>query len=345
MNGNKKEGYSESQASENRKAFNSVSGNDLMLSVYEALQFVIERILPHGLYILAGSPKIGKSWLGLQMAHAVSTGSRFWEFAAMQGEVLYLALEDNYRRLQSRLKTIMSDNTDISRLYFTTASYGITDGLLEQIHSFLTDHCNTKFIIVDTLEHIRNSEYDKNMYAYDYRDMTKLREITDRYGLTLLLVHHTRKMYDPDPVNTISGSTGLVGAVDGVFILEKTKRSSRSAKLTIANRDTEDFCFTLDFDRDKCQWSLVSMDSEIESEEGICILIDDFLTDSWKGTATELSSELKNFSNDSDISPMSITRQIKSNSELFKSKYGISVRFERNRQCRVILLDRIGDAD
>jgi hypothetical protein len=77
----------------------------------------------------------------------------------------------------------------------------------------------TKLIIVDTLERIRDTEQDKSMYSCDYRDMTALRDITNKHKLTLLLVHHTRKMYDPDPLNTLSGSTGLVGSVDGVFVL------------------------------------------------------------------------------------------------------------------------------
>jgi hypothetical protein len=93
------------------------------------------------------------------------------------------------------------------------------------------------------LERVRDTEFDKNIYACDYRDMTLLHEITNKHKLTLLLIHHTRKLKDDDPLNTLSGSMGLVGSVDGIFVLEKDTRTGTDAKLTIANRDTEGFCF------------------------------------------------------------------------------------------------------
>jgi len=235
------------------KTLSTLDGNTLMAREFEPLRFSVERILPHGLFILAGSPKIGKSWLSLDLCQAVATGGKLWEFQAEQGDVLYLALEDNYNRLQNRLKQIDAEKMDISRLHMATASFGLQDGLLEQIHSFVAANPSTSLITIDTLEHIRNTEQTSNLYACDYRDMKRLREITGKHPLTLMLIHHTRKMYDPDPLNTISGSTGLVGAVDGVFVLEKAKRTNSEAKLTIANRDTEGFCFDLCFDSETCR--------------------------------------------------------------------------------------------
>jgi RecA-family ATPase len=202
-----------------------------MKQEFEPLQFGIDKILPHGLFILAGSGKIGKSWLALDMCAAVSSGGKLWDFAAEQGEVLYLALEDNHARLQGRLIKTEAEETDITRLHLATASFGISNGLIEQTHNFLTEYPDTKMIIVDTLERIRDGEQDRSMYSNDYRDMTALRDITNKHKLTLLLIHHTRKMYDPDPLNTLSGSTGLIGSVDGVFVLEKDKRTSHKAKL------------------------------------------------------------------------------------------------------------------
>ena len=340
MNSNKKEITVAAQGVDNRKVFSTINGNDLMAKKIEPLGFSIKEILPCGLFIFAGAPKIGKSWLALDICRAVATNGRLWEFEVEQGEVLYLALEDNHRRLQSRLKAIGADNEDISKLHFETDSFGIYDGLLEQIDNFMAVHSGTRLIVIDTLEHIRNGVYDRNIYASDYRDMKKLREITDRYKLTLLLIHHTRKMYDPSPMNTISGSTALPGATDGNFVLEKEKSTSNSAKLTIKNRDTESYCFTLNFERENCRWILVNKDGDADSEEAICILIDEFLNESWKGTATELSTELKKIDSSLDLSPLTITKQLKSNIELFKSKYNIIVRLERNRQSRFIMLDR-----
>ena len=210
------------------KTFDIIDGNTLMAQEYEPLQFAVEKILPHGLFILAGSGKIGKSWLSLDLCVNVATGGKLWEFSSEQDDVLYLALEDNYPRLQDRLNKIKEDDLDISRLKLTTASFGISSGLLEQTYNHLTKYPGTKLIVIDTLERIRDTEYNKSIYACDYRDMIALRSITDKHKLTLLLVHHTRKMAVPDPLNTLSGSMGLVGPVDGVFVLEKDNRAHPS---------------------------------------------------------------------------------------------------------------------
>jgi len=116
---------------------------------------------------------------------------------------------------------LKANDLDISRLHLTTASFGLQNGLLEQVHNFIAAYPNTNFIAIDTLERIRDGGRERDIYSCDYSDMSKLREITDKHKLTLLLVHHTRKMYDSDPLNTVSGSTGLIGAVDGAFVLMK----------------------------------------------------------------------------------------------------------------------------
>ena len=120
------------------KTFDIIDGNTLMAQEYEPLQFAIEKILPHGLFILAGSGKIGKSWLSLDLCVNVATGGKLWDFSSEQGDVLYLALEDNYPRLQDRLNKIKADSVDISRLKLATASFGINSGLMEQTNNHLT---------------------------------------------------------------------------------------------------------------------------------------------------------------------------------------------------------------
>ena len=329
-----------------KKMFTTINAAALMEQEFEPLQFSIDEILPHGLFILAGSGKIGKSWLALDACTAVSSGGKLWGFSAEQGEVLYLALEDTYRRLHSRLKKIEAEGTDITRLHLTTASFGINSGLIEQVHNFLADCPGIKLIIVDTLERIRDTEQDKNMYSCDYRDMTKLREITDKHSLTLLLIHHTRKMFDPDPLNTLSGSTGLVGSVDGVLVLEKEKRVGSKAKLTIANRDTESHCFKLEFDPDKCRWLFMGEDTGTTNapynDEHFCSLIVDFLKDkdAWRGTATELHNELKAIENGFDTDPANVKKKLVAAEEYFKDELGISVEFDRNHKDKLIYLTR-----
>ena len=327
------------------KTFTTIDGNTLMAQQYEPLQFAIEKILPHGLFIFAGSGKIGKSWLILDGAVAVATGNKLWDFSTEQGKVLYLALEDNYPRLQGRLTQMESDGTDISRLYLATASLGISTGMIEQTLNFLQTHPDTNLIIVDTLQCIRDTDCDSSMYSYDYKDMTALREITNQHKVTLMLIHHTRKMHDPDPLNMLSGSTGLVGAVDGVWVLEKEKRTSKKAKLTIANRDTEDYCFKLEFDGDKGRWLFIGSAADVEEDENewFCLLVDDFLQqDAWSGTATELCDALKKIDPDADITKLNIKKQLKGCAALLKKEFAIGVDFDRSNKSRAIYLTRQG---
>ena len=331
------------------KTFVTINAATLMSQEFEPLQFAIDKILPHGLFILAGSGKIGKSWLALDACTAVSSGGNLWDFSATQGEVLYLALEDTHRRLQERLKKIEADGTDISRLHLTTSSFGINSGMLEQVNNFLIAHPATSMIIVDTLERIRDTEQDKSMYSCDYRDMTKLREITDNYNVTLLLIHHTRKMYDPDPLNTLSGSTGLVGSVDGVFVLEKEKRVGNKAKLTIANRDTESYCFKLEFDSEKCKWLFVGDAADCKDEEKddpLTLLMLAFLNgkETWKGTATELCNGLKSIESNFDVTAAELSKRLRALEGFFKNELGIEFKYTRGKD-KLIYVTKTKKAD
>ena len=153
------------------KVFITMDGNTLLAKEFEPVRFSVEKILPHGLFILAGSPKIGNSWLSLDLCRTVATGGSLWDFHAEQGDVLYLALEDNYNRLHNRLKQMEAENLDIFRLHLATASFGIQNGLLEQIHNFVAVNPGTTLIAIDTLEYIRNNEQTSKLYSCDYRDM------------------------------------------------------------------------------------------------------------------------------------------------------------------------------
>jgi len=323
------------------KVFATIDGNSLMAQEYEPLQFAIDKILPHGIFIFAGSPKVGKSWLTLDMCRAISTGGKLWEFNTTQGDTLYLALEDKYNRLQGRLKQMKADNLDISRLHLTTASFGMDSGLFEQVHNFIAAYPDTNFIAIDTLERIRDGGRDRDIYSCDYSDMSKLREITDKHKLTLLLVHHTRKMYDPDPLNTVLGSTGLIGSVDGAFVLSKDKRTGNKAKLTISNRDTESFCFELRFDPDTCLWDFMGNSAEdSDDEDTLCFLLNDFLQDEWSGTATELCNELKSRDPNFNLIPTMIAKRLNASSGLLKKDYGIAYERDRSNKTKRIFLRR-----
>ena len=137
----------------------TVSAKDLLTQPIEPLGFTIDAILPHGLFILAGTSKIGKSWLTLDMSNCVASGDTFWNYRTTQGDVLYLALEDNNKRLQKRLSKVnpICDIDTPTDIHFVTKAQKLGSGLSEQIKEFLNAYPRTKLIVVDTLQYIRNT--------------------------------------------------------------------------------------------------------------------------------------------------------------------------------------------
>lgn len=158
-------------------------------------------------------------------------------------------------------------------------------------------HSDTTLIAIDTLQRIRETGNDKNSYASDYEHMTVLKKIADRFNIAILVVHHMRKMPDDDPINMVSGSTGIIGAVDSVFVLNKDKRSSNKAKMVITGRDVSDQILLLEFDRDFCIWRLVGKgEEEIAAHDCPALpVIASFMEsrDEWEGNATELLEHLQ----------------------------------------------------
>lgn len=132
----------------------TVSMTELYQTVYKSRPPIIDGLLYAGAYTLAGAPKIGKSFLVAQIAYHVSTGEKLWGYEVYQGTVLYLALEDDYQRIQSRM-FMMYSVEDSDKLHFTTAANKIGNGLDEQLEFFMREHPDTNLIIIDTMQKIR----------------------------------------------------------------------------------------------------------------------------------------------------------------------------------------------
>lgn len=217
----------------------TVSMNELYQNIYQSRPLVIDGLLYAGAYILAGAPKIGKSFLVAQLAYHVSTGQTLWEYEVRQGEVLYLALEDDYQRLQERMFRMFGVN-DTCNLHFATAAKQVGKGLDEQLENFVREYPATKLIIVDTLQKVREAAGDGYSYSGDYEVISRLKQFADKYGLCVLIVHHTRKQPAGDSFEMISGTTGLLGCADGAFLMQKEKRTDGKATLEIVGRDQSD---------------------------------------------------------------------------------------------------------
>lgn len=215
----------------------TVTGEDLMNAPLRPPNFIVDSFLSQGLHILAGSPKVGKSWLALWLAVTIAKGEQVWGMNAQRGTTLYLCLEDSTLRIQNRLFDITEDAP--ATAHFCTEAALIGVGLEEQLNSFLTEHSDTSLVIIDTLQMVRSTKRD-NTYANDYSDLSSLKRIADAHKIAILLIHHLRKESDDkDVFNRISGTTAISGAVDSSFTLVEEKRGSGKATLYCIGRDIE----------------------------------------------------------------------------------------------------------
>ena len=205
----------------NNFGLNTVSMTELYDTVYPPRRPIVNDLLYSGTYLFVGAPKVGKSFFMGQLAYHVAMGLPLWEYEVHQGTVLYLALEDDYARLQRRLSRMFGVE-ETSNLYFATQAKSVSEGLDQQLEGFIREHPDVRLIIIDTLQKVREIGGDRYSYASDYEIVTKLKTFSDRYGICLLVVHHTRKMEAEDSFDMISGTNGLLGAADGAFIMQKS---------------------------------------------------------------------------------------------------------------------------
>ena len=203
----------------NNAPLRTVDGATLMSQPLHLPNFVVDTLLAQGLHILAGSPKVGKSWLALWLAVTVAKGKPVWNMTSKQGTTLYLCLEDSVLRIQNRLFEITEDAP--SSVHFCTECALIGQGLEEQVETFLTAHPDTVLVIIDTLQMVR-PVHDAT-YANDYRDLSVLKRLADKHGIAILLIHHLRKEKAEDVFHRISGTTAISGAVDSNFTLVEEK--------------------------------------------------------------------------------------------------------------------------
>ena len=310
---NNAENTAKSANKKNPDDLETVSMMELYDTAYPPKLPIIDGLLYNGTYLFVGSPKIGKSFFMAQIGYHISKGLPLWGFSVRQGTVLYLALEDDYARLQKRLSQMFGMEGS-ENFYFATKSKSLNDGLERQLVTFVTEHKDARLIIIDTLQKVREVGGDKFSYASDYEIVTKLKVFSDKYGICFLVVHHTRKMESSDSFDMISSTNGLLGAADG------------------AGRDQQDQKLWLNFNRERCVWELTKTETELwkEPEDPVLEKIKELVTETtpeWAGTATELVEVLQ-----VEMQPNALSRKLNVSLERLILEYGIQYKTERGHE-------------
>jgi len=210
-----------------------------MALVLPARRYAIPEILPEGLGIFAGKTKTGKSWVALGLGVAVASGGRaFGKHAVEQGDVLYLALEDNEESLQERLGLLLQDTPPPKRLTFALAWRRTNEGGLYDIEAWLKANPEARLVMVDVLTKIRPRSKGNNGHQYeeDYEVCDPLKRLADKYNVAILLLHHLRKLTSEDPLDQILGSVGMSGAPDTAWVFKRARKDPRATLLITGRR-------------------------------------------------------------------------------------------------------------
>jgi hypothetical protein len=233
-------------------------------------KWAIPGILPEGLSILGAKPKHGKSMLALKGGLDISVGGKtLGQIDVDQGTVIYLALEDVNRRLQSRMKKMLSYDKSLAtdKLHLFTKWPRMGDGGIKALEEEIKSHDDTRLVIIDTLAKFRPPEKgNKGIYNTDYSDVGRIKELADDCGVSILLIHHLRKAESEDPIDALTGSLGLSGAADGILILERITGQA-DAKLHITGRDVETKAYALRFEPSNLAWQMVGDASDVQTTD------------------------------------------------------------------------------
>jgi len=241
--------------------------SELEFKTFMPLKWIVPDYIPEGCTLLAGKPKVGKSWLMLTTALAVARADLILSQHCDQRRVLYYALEDTERRIHSRVSDLYGAETGWpDNLLMSYALPNIDRGCGAQLEADITAH-QPELVIIDTLAMIRGAKRkDEDPYQYDYRTMQVPAEIARQTGVSIIVVHHTRKQGSDDVFDTISGTLGLAAAADTLVVLTFAE-GTEQRRLAVRGRDVEPEDKTVEWDKEMHEW-IVTGDYEEKPRAG-----------------------------------------------------------------------------
>lgn len=262
---------------------------DLNKKQFKKVDWIVKDVIPAGNMLLAARPKMRKTWLALQLALAVARGKPFLGWECVQGDVLFLGLEDNERRVQNRIKTLTKfeiDAGDLSGFRYWTGGmdYNGSGQLtltnpeeeaellkafprgeegVDALEQFLEQFPRTRLVIIDTLAHFRGERTSRDIYQSDYESMMPITKLAARKGVCLMPVTHEKKGnadrgIGGDFLEDVTGSAGISGGVDGVISIKGRRgvqEENESRKLLVSGRDVPfDYEVDISFDAERGGW-------------------------------------------------------------------------------------------
>lgn len=290
---------------------------EISYSSFEELQnrqlppiiYYVDSLIPQGLTLICSLPKIGKSWMALDMGISIASGMPIMGFKTHQAGVLYLALEDSENRLQDRTNKILDGKKAPKDFIYSIRCDDLDNGLIDELEEIKKKEPQVKVIIIDTLQKVRSLYRGNNNYGNDYKELSKLKEFADKYSMSIILIHHLKKGHEGDVFEKVSGTNGITGTADTTIVLEKEDRANEETILSVVGRDVEFQKYVIRFNKETFKWHKIStyeeMQDELEKEDYynnpvVQIILSKVKENNgmWKTTCKELEEELfNNYSN------------------------------------------------
>lgn len=262
---------SNSQAAE-LSGIQTFTAHELQKMKFPPIRYAIKDYVPEGLTLLGGKPKIGKSWMSVDFAMAIAKGDlALGSIPCERGTVLYCALEDNKRRLQRRMRHRYGDESTWPRsFHFRTEMRRLDEGGLDDLREWIAEH-EPALIIIDTFVCVRPRKGRDTGTGYDadYIALAPLQELAGETGASIIVIHHLRKMAGDDPIDMISGTTGLTGAVDTILVLS---RDANGITLYGRGREIEEIETALELEHGA--WRVLGPASEVRRSDERKAIID-----------------------------------------------------------------------
>jgi biotin operon repressor len=227
----------------------TMSATDILSGNFDPPQERIEGLLTRGIALVAGRAKAGKTQLCMQGTISLATGEEFLGHKVIPCGVLYLALEESPGSVQARLHNLsLIPGALIYPIYFSWDLQPLGSGGEDQLADFLQKHPEVQVVIIDPFVYVspKTNRKDLSWYEQDYQKIEILRPLVREREVTIILVHHLRKQEAEDPLLTVSGSTGLIAAVDTIWILQP--KGNQKATLTVRGRHLKSEELALQFD-------------------------------------------------------------------------------------------------
>lgn len=274
------------------------------------VQWAVPGLLPAGLSFLVAAPKMGKSWMALDLCLAVAAGGEWLGRKVNQGPTLYLDLEDSANRAQARMRTLLDGFTAAPETCtFRLLAPILGPDLFKILDEWIAANPGAKVVCIDTFQKIKPATgKNETSYSADYRICAPLQSWAQQHNICVLLVHHTKKgTGSADIFEGINGSQGLMGSADAVLMLTKGEgRFAEEATLSVTGRDVGMDQYAARFNKATCRWELLGTVEEqarqsFESNPAVLTIKELTAGGEWKGTVQELAEEVLERYPDTDL--------------------------------------------